>query len=438
MRILLTLVVVTLGINNVMSHPFWQSRLNSRHVKKLNGVINVPEFSVESGNKKCLRLSYRDAAFVHGLSDNDPHNTTDSLTVQCWVKLGEDASETYPATWGYVIYANGEPGVDATFILSIKDEKVRVTLVTDDAYIVTSNLDLQLNQWYNVAVTFHSDGASAGELIIYINGTQDAVFNDSGDVGIGFIQPAGTDYYVGNAIILVEPQEYFLSGLKVWNIALSGDLIRLYQHSAPSPYNVGLLISVTFRNYDVGYRYYNEVTGNLLSGLDGGWPPYDDFPHCHLYGASFVVGEFTINTGKSFSLNAPIIPPDCVTFVPCISYTVENCNCPFPLTKRYQLWHYHPEECDENQCGEDLVPGVEDYNGQVLPTGCKLEIWSIDGQELATLDEVLAIRTSILHAVTLITETDLTEDADLGDINTNIAETFPLTFPLTFNKPLVF
>ncbi len=427
-----------------MSFKFWQSRLRSRTVGKLPGVINVPAFSVQSGKLSCMIMNGN--APINSINTDDDHFVTDGFTISFWIKWNGEAGFATPGNYICTSYSDALAlGIIRVFML---DGYIVMDVLTSDTDEITSTNKLQPGQWTHVAIRYFDNSAE-----IYLNGLLDAVSDPDTFDGVGDInnQQDGA-FYIGFPTndYTTNDSEIRLSQFQFWDHALDVKTIESYMDfPGLNIEQDGLLIWAPFNELDLAQPYdpdglylgypYNLKTGLVFPNPDGVATYVQDYHSCRVYGMSFIVGEYTINTvdEQRFSLNAPVTKPDCVNFVLAVSYVVEDCGCPYPATKRYRFWDYSPLACVGDSCKDDVL-NSELYCGQVLPSGSKLEVWSIDGQVIASLDEVLELITSIMTPVTTILETEKTESADLGDINTNLGTAFPLEFPLVFDQPLTF
>lgn len=425
-----------------MSTKFWQTLKPLRKVGKLPYKIDVPAFSVDSGRKSVLRLSYEDVSFVPTIVSADPFSVTTRFTISFWIKPTSEE----PNTPGFIICSNGEYGVDSGLALTLLNRRLSIRITTDDTYILSPTTQIASDEWTFVAVTFEpTPSETTNTLKVYINDALDSIF-DGADVGEGGVTVEGSLFYWGGAT-LTDPEKFYLSNFTLWGIPLPARDILKYMHQVPGQFDNNLLLSVTFNEHD-GDLPRNLVTGNALHGIDSDNIPYQDeeYPHCHVYNGSFVVGEFVLDSSEDvpFALRYPIRKPDdCTNWFACISWVEENCDCPFPAVKRYQLWHVCAEDCvavGSVGCGEDVdVFNIPDYNGETIPSGAKIEIWSIDGQLTADLETIQTWLTSVLETVSNSTTTSNTALLTLtSPPDTELFAAFPWTFPVAFNETLIF
>lgn len=134
-------------------------------------------------------------------------------------------------------------------------------------------------------------------------------------------------------------------------------------------------------------------------------------------GASEIVRQYNYSATKNFSLrNRPVKPTD-ADFVLCIRYRIGD------SVYRYKLWG------DDNL----VLNGVSLYSGQVIKKNFCLEIWSLNGETTATLDESITLRSGIMQVITDYSDTPAdTEDATGSAVSSLNADAVPSLTPSSF------
>lgn len=374
---------------------YWQTIAPIRKVGKLRGIIEIPTFTAPCGNKSCL--------FLDNGSTGAGTNwlPTTNFTIKFWVKF-----TTLPID--NILYPLFSLGADRHRI-GTRNGKIEVQLITSDTYVLDTTINFQLDTWYHIAVTFADAIAK-----IYINGYLDAI---SPIFGTGVLITDESQFYIGSGSPFTETTSpAYISNFEAW--VTTQDAQTILDNLYVLPYwlnNTSLKYLYNFREA-TGIHIHNLVD-NAQYSLNG--DPASSFAHyypsSHLYNMCFIAGIFPVNTGgKSFSIKYPILNVSSLNFVLCVEGADGN---------RYKLW---------DNPSFFYAGTLAMYTGQKLLDGCKIEVWSLDGNETVDLTSVIDIETSIIHVVDSYATIAHTHDSD-PVINKKLDVAFPFTFPMNFS-----
>ncbi len=145
-------------------------------------------------------------------------NMGDTVTLAAWIYL-----QQLPSTAGQSMYIMGNADGEATLNLQVgMDNKIHLNA---NATSLTSNTVLQAGIWYFVVGTFQGQSDSkAGQLQIFINGTQDAALTGA----FGRLSNSDHDSFTMGASSFVPGQYFqgFIAAPSVWSTVLSQTAIQ--------------------------------------------------------------------------------------------------------------------------------------------------------------------------------------------------------------------
>ena len=146
------------------------------------------------------------------------------------------------------------------------------------------------------------------------------------------------------------------------------------------------------------------------------------------FGESFVVKRFTVSATAPCSIKFPLTPPDDVNFALVVMWIDNDGNA-----QRRLLWDSIAG--GSNRAVVEIEPPIFDYNGEPLPATFYLEVYGVDEIATADLEDDFTIYLSLTtQPITSHDHINQIDNTPAGSVN--IAETFPLVFPLTFDQPL--
>ena len=395
---------------------YWQTLRPLRKVGKLRGVISIPAFDVDMGPPEVSYYSqnsqWNNAAVGVALIDGT------GLTLECWAKI--------PA--GTRTQDIRLIGINNNLLIVHSDMTVTGRFSNGAPINATTvNPAVPRSEWFHIAAT--CDGATVN---VYVNFALVA-----STAFTGTLSTTSTNVSLANTLNGQNQVGLLINEVRGWNYARSLEQLRYAAYTnrdISGVIDIGLNLYFPF-NEGTGASITNAIAAkafNLAENPYGGGNPawVDDDSYPYRLGASYISGWFLIDSsGKSFSLKFPVRKPSLlVNFVPVVSWI----EVPGEVI-RYRLWTQNSLPPDSVF---DVWPLIPFYNGEVIPDGAKIEIWNLDGERDVVLTSAIDIDTSILNIVSDPETTTQTATATLPTpIVSDIAATFPISFPMTFDQP---
>lgn len=224
-----------------------------------------------------------------------------------------------------------------------------------------------------------------------------------------------------------------LDWIAIYNSELSPDALRtryLFPQLKPTDETSTLVLCYKF-DEDDGYEYFK----NALMEADP--PPADNwimkssnlervtFDETYNLGHSLLLATADIGNPSKFSLQMPIEVPDDITACLCVSYLDEN-----DEVVRYKLIEGVGEHLND----------VPLYNGEPLPVGAQLEVWSVVNERIAALTEEISLYTSYRFKVDKSDTASVADAVTLASLTPTgvLCMSYEYSFPLTFDSTRTF
>ncbi len=174
-----------------------------------------------------------------------------TFTVELWVNIDE-----HVGSGGTVLV--GAPSW-STFFFWVDQNNAAVYSMGNGSNVVrTQNSVVSLDTWTHIA--FVKAGTSAGDGIIYINGTAATMANDTPGSSNGFTGNRDLEFGIYNASgSNPRPLRGRMDDLRIWNVARSQSQIDNNKDSELTGSESGL----------VGYWQFNETSGQTITDLAG-------------------------------------------------------------------------------------------------------------------------------------------------------------------------
>jgi len=383
--------------------------------RKINKTLTIPAFSARCGESNhSLFFPYLEpvTSFNLGVSTIDSYSLASAFTIEMWIKpIGVVTGSTKTLIAFQTINNDVHLFINSSGKLSCTVYKAAAPTT-----IASTNL-LATSSWQHVAAVF-----TGSKLYLYINGIQDA---NSGtvvaplDASVFLYNPVGSTYGISNQF------QGYVDEIRCWNIARTDQEISFSMFRPVGSTVTGLKRYYKFNEAASAGGAVNKVDGHVAN--IGGQYYIVDTDHFPLaYGASFAAFVDTIVVDAPCSLQFPVVSQSGANHGLLVSWLDEDTG----LTQRRKLY--------EPRVGIlDIAPDYATYNGEKLPTTFHLEFWNVDGNEFVTLDSDLVIPISITSQPTTgVDHTSLVAAVPSG--TSDLAASFPWTFPVSFNQPITY
>lgn len=212
-----------------------QSKSTYYYVFRAGALINV----VPDMEKNYIKIDWKNPAPVNNLSQ---------MTFEALVRARDfdRLISTVMGIEGYFLIRIGDAGIPSN----------QIQLATSGGNFTNSDLQLQTNKWYHIALTYDSD---TGEIFLYVNGRK--LLEDTRRLGPNDLTHG--DFYIGRSY---EDSRYLcgnIAEVRIWNV------VRTQEQIAANPYYVdptseGLV--AYWKLDDMSTNVVRDYTGN---GNDG-------------------------------------------------------------------------------------------------------------------------------------------------------------------------
>jgi hypothetical protein len=189
-----------------------------------NGTLNASAgWGIDGHEGGALRLSNAHASYANLGTSNFNMNTTNALTISCWIYLNDTSG-----SWYKNVVQKGE--YVYPFRLRLSGRKIDSFVRTNNdsgGLQLLSNKTITIGSWVHIALTYANDGTGT----IYIDGTADAIGFCSGILNIS--QEATI---IGSVVTEGNNTTFngLLDDLRIYNRVLSAsEIILLYQGMPP-------------------------------------------------------------------------------------------------------------------------------------------------------------------------------------------------------------
>jgi hypothetical protein len=397
----------------------WQASSKAQRIGKIPGASKIEAFSLVAGAKRYVAkttfstLSTENQYWTSTTSLSHP--TGEDFTFEFRMKL-DRSSPMYITPFCLVFGAGGN------FLSVNKSLNTLVVSLSGYTYITTNVITLPdsiYGEWHtwSFAIDRNNEGAGIGtaRCYFYIDGILYAtLFFDT-----------GTRVSIANLSIVLGGFNIDLDFIRLLNNLVSAsDILANYTS-----------IKDTYTGYTIAAQFiFDEQTGRTAAGtteFSGDTAVIDCrdesltlqlipswYSESYPLNASIHLGSFPISTPNKHTVRFPWVKPTDVTFVPVLSWVDD-----YGVAHKGKLWW---------DVGE-VIFGVGNYNGEILPVDYTLEIWSIPGVENAVNLAAIYLVLSLLFETQSMTAKDLYYKVlETPTLNTSIAMAFPATFPLTF------
>ncbi len=392
---------------------YWQEMNRVSVLKKLRKTLTLEPFCLRCGiDQSSMFFTSRETTSpTFTAYTTSAQSLKSAFTIEFWFKTSNPHS-----TYGTIFGNYRNTGGSFNISVGLLNTKIVVRVVKGGTtHTLTSTSMYAFGAWSHVAVVY--DGSSVR---IVEDGVQDVselvlaadLDADAGDLYATFLggKNDNTEFFVGH-----------LNEVRIWNVGLTNSQIAANK-DAPKGKMAGLV------------RYYrlNESGTTISDYLDDTLTftitnttviPDSETYYPRKYGASWIVGKYTIVTTSKCSIRFPARVPTDANFMLCVSW-LEN-EDDTHLSRR-KLW---------DMDGVDIAPIPDRYRGEKLPITFYLEVWNIDGNANVELLEDYILEVSDVTLPTNQTDSSQQVFDDNPTIETALAESFALgPFALEFSE----